>query len=296
MIGVGGRYVASDTALKEITRMKPRRPKLTAIFVIAAIVVVVAGCGTGGTAAGPKPRDAVRRTSFQGLNAIAGVTATTVGVGARSAEILTPSRKSQPGAKPPVIFLHAWGPTTPFLYKAWLHHLVTSRTTVIYPAYQSPTSSPADMLTNLQAGVRASLARLGEDPTSVVVAGHTTGATLALDYAASAATAGLPPACAVYGVFPSAKPGLRTAIPLSDLRQIPPGTKLLLIAGSSDPVPGGTELAQALGAQAGQIPRARRTVLLANDNNPNGPIEQSAASRHTYWEPLDHLVTECRRR
>ncbi len=114
---------------------------------------------------------------------------------------------SPAGKEPVVIFLHAWGPPTPLFYEEWMSHLVGDGVTVIFPAYQS--TALATLPQNVQTSVRAALKRLSVAPSLVVVAGDTTGAALAIDYAASAAAAGLPPACAVYGVFPGVNLGAK---------------------------------------------------------------------------------------
>ncbi|HEY5046023.1 MAG TPA: alpha/beta fold hydrolase [Solirubrobacteraceae bacterium] len=193
-----------------------------------------------------------------------------------------------------MIFLHGWGPTTPFFYKAWMSHLVDEGVTVIFPAYQG--TALATLPKNVEVSVRAALKRLSVAPSSVVLAGHTSGATLAIDYATSAAAAGLPSACAVYGVFPGVSLSATANIPLSEPAKLPAASRLVLVAGPSDPIPGGTNLAQAIIADARQIPRSRRSLLNAPGDNPGGPVEQTTASQRTFWRPLDRLIADCGKR
>jgi hypothetical protein len=192
-----------------------------------------------------------------------------------------------------VIFLHAWGPTGLSLYTSWLRHLVDNGASVIFPTYEDGSSSPSSALPDLQVGVSLALARLGSSPASVIVAGHTTGATLALDYAASTAGNGLPRACAVYGVFPAVTLGPGQSVPLARSARLPASVSITLVAGPADPVPNGGALARGLLRAAGQIPRSRRVLRESSGPNPNGPLQTDAAARATYWRPLDRLIERC---
>lgn len=266
---------------------------LSTAAVIAGFVLI-AGCG-GGQARSNTGQGRPRGTSAERAGDsvhIAGVKQTEVGDGAQGALILSGSGPA--GEGPVVIFLHAWGPPTPLFYEEWMSHLVGDGVTVIFPAYQS--TALATLPQNVQTSVRAALKRLSVAPSSVVVAGDTTGAALAIDYAASAAAAGLPPACAVYGVFPGVNLGTNTNIPLSDPAKIPVAARLVLVAGPSDPVPGGTGLAEAIIAGAKQIPRSHRRTISASGDDPNGPFEHASADQRTYWRPLDRLIAGCAKR
>jgi hypothetical protein len=192
-----------------------------------------------------------------------------------------------------VIFLHAWGPTGLFLYASWLRHLVGDGAAVIFPAYEDGSSSPSSALADMQVGVSLALARLGSSPASVIVAGHTTGATLALDYAASAARSGLPRACAVYGVFPAVVLGPGPSVPIAHSARLPASASITLVAGPADPVPNGGALARGLLRAAAQIPRSRRVLRESPGPNPNGPLQAGPAARATYWRPLDRLIERC---
>ena len=258
-------------------------------------VALIAGCGGGqarsNTAQGSRPREEGAERAGDPVR-IVGVKQTEVGHGAQGALILSGS--ATVGEEPVVIFLHAWGPSTPLFYEEWMSHLVGDGVTVIFPAYQS--TALATLPQNVQTSVRTALKWLSVAPLSVVVAGQTTGAALAIDYAADAAAAGLPPACAVYGVFPGVNLGANANIPLSDPAKIPVAARLVLVAGPSDPVPGGTGLAEAIVAGAKQIPRSHRRTISASGDDPNGPFEHTTADQRTYWRPLDRLIAACAKR
>ena len=123
-----------------------------------------------------------------------------VGSGTRAAVVMRPH---DPGpGRPVVLFLHGWTANVPRAYDAWLRHLVDEGADVVFPIYQrAPFDDVRTPLPNVLAAVRAALARLpGHGP--VIAAGHSAGGSLSSDYAASAASAGLPRPVAVYAVYP----------------------------------------------------------------------------------------------
>lgn len=268
------------------------RCKYFSILTAAICIMLIVGCG------GERMRSDARNdgrkkdhAGFAGSIKIPGVALAEIGHGAGAAQILS---GTEPAGRQVVIFLHGFGPTTPLLYRAWMSHLVRGGATVIFPVYQG--TALAKLPQNVQTSVRAALKRLPVVPSSVVVAGQTSGAALAIDYAVTAAAAGLPRACGVYGVFPGVKLDANANIPLSNPAKIPAASTLVLVAGPSDPVPGGTGLAKAIIAGARQVPRSRRSLLDAPGDNPDGPVEQTAASRRAYWKPLDRLIADCAKR
>lgn len=277
------------------------RAATTRALVALAVVAAVSGCGGAApqrgdaTQAGQPPASATVK-GFNAATPIPDVRQVHAGTSARSALVLSRANAKSRRSTPVVIFLHAWGPTGTLLYKAWLRHLVGDGATVIFPLYQDRTSPPSRAVKDIQAGVRAALTRIRAAPASVIVAGHTTGAVLALDYAITATSAGLPPACAVYGIFPALKFGLHAGVPLSDPARLPGTTRLVLVAGSSDPVPNGKTLARAIIAQARQIPSARKGVLNSPGDDPDGPLRATRQARRVYWRPLDRMIRRCARR
>jgi predicted esterase len=252
-------------------------------MLVALAILLTAGCGS-------QHRTAHVSALLRPIS-LPGGTQQTVGHRAEAATILTPSGANARDAGSVVVFLHGWGPTTPVLYPAWLAHLVDEGATVIFPAYQSERLS--QLLQNVQDAVRTALEHLPSRPRSLILAGHTTGATLALDYASTAAYTGLPPACAIYGVFPATVLGSRGNLPLANLSAIPASTLLTLVGGRSDPVLSG-ESPQQLLKDASRVPAAHRTLLEPGEDS-GGPTESTAASQRTYWKPLDELIARCTR-
>lgn len=268
----------------------------TSLAAVAAAAGVF-GCGgavqTGGARKAGQDRAHAAAKGFNASPAIAGVRQVQVGAGTQAAMVLTHAGAPIRDPAPVVVFLHAWGPTGTLLYTSWLRHLASEGVMVIFPVYQDRASHPASAPTNVQAGVRAALALMHNTSSSVVLVGYTTGAALALDYAASAKSAGLPPACGVYGVFPAVSFGLHTAVPLSNPARLPAAMRLVLVAGSSDPVPGGEALARAIAAQARQIPSSRKEFRRSPGDDPNGPLLATRQARSVYWLPFDRMIRRC---
>jgi len=216
----------------------------------------------------------------------------TVGRGPQTATIIRPDVD---GRLPVVLFLHGWGATRPGSYRPWLDHLAREGNAVVYPRYQdSFLEPPPQVLGNVLAGLRLALARVDEDPGSLVVAGHSAGGALAADYAAIARSARLPVPLAVFSAYPGRT--LRDVpfgVPEIAPRRIPRATRLVALAGSRDRVVG-VRPARRLVRLAG----ARRKSLVVVDDpaaaDHLGPQRADAAARREFWARLDRLIASAR--
>jgi dienelactone hydrolase len=253
--------------------------------------IVVAGCGDATVAPAPQPSGPSIRTS-------AGV-ARPYGVGASQVWVLTP-RARQPRSV--VVFVHGWAATTPFeWHQAWLDHLLKEGSAVIFPVYQPGSTDDPQVVTifDLRTGLRRGFAALGKRELPVVAAGFSFGATLAFYYAANARYWGLPPARAVYSIFPvdpiAFDPGLMR------LHRLPAqqATRVELLVGDRDAVvgdAGARAFWEWLSPSTHRLSKYRvvRTTarLLADHEAPT--YVQSAEVRRVFWRPLDALISRCR--
>ena len=213
-----------------------------------------------------------------------------VGSGARGAAIFLPlSAAGRPG--PVVIFLHGWVALDPRRYGPWIAHLVRRGTTVIYPAYQTkPAYDTITPLADLLAGVRLALGEVDLASGRLVTVGHSAGGALAADYAAVAASEGLPAPAAVFSVYPGRKMRhLSVPIPTTHLAAIAPGTRLLVFAGERD-----TAVGSGTGRRIATLARhADATLKIIRDDDVDehsAPRSFDGAAQRTFWAPLDALI------
>lgn len=277
-----------------------------------SVVVVAAGIAAGLSAAllGAQPADTGRRAATVQISngpeqSGGGPGPTTrprpivrfgVGRGSRGAAIVR--RAGVSGPQPVVIFLHGWGLTEPSAYRGWIRHLAAMGNTVIVPRYQRDArSDPRRVRRWALAGIRQALRRMEVAPGSLVVAGHSAGAALAVDYAASARSSGLPRPVAVFAVYPGRSIlGYPSGIPEVDPSRIPRQTFLTVMAGTSDTVVG-IEPARTLYRRASAVRPERRQLIIvgrAGVADHYAPTRSSPAVRRTFWRRLDRLLASSR--
>ena len=213
----------------------------------------------------------------------------TVGRGPQTATIVRPDVD---GPVPVVVFLHGWGAAQPRFYQPWIDHLAREGNAVIYPRYQdSFVDEPSQVLGNALAGVRLALARIDEQPGSLVVAGHSAGGALAADYAAIARTAKLPEPVAVFSAYPGRTlRRVTVGIPEIDPGRIPASTEVVALAGTNDRVVGqraARRIARSTGGRLIVVDDPRASDHL-------GPQRADAVSRREFWARLDALIRQAR--
>jgi acetyl esterase/lipase len=220
-----------------------------------------------------------------------------VGSGPRGATIVVQGAVDRP--RPVVMFLHGWRLLGPEAYKGWIDHLARAGNAVVVPRYERATGQRTDqVLDNAIAGLRAALARVRVDMSSLVVAGHSAGAAIAVDYAATAPSARLPKPKAVFAVYPGRAIRGEEAIPEADASQIPPATRIVALAGSKDEIVGDQPAEQVV-ASATSVPEQRRQLIRIDDPEAAGhfdPVLDRPAVRREIWQRLDRLIAAARQR
>jgi hypothetical protein len=223
-----------------------------------------------------------------------------VGSGTTAAVVMRP-HDAAPG-RPVVLFHHGWTANVPRAYGAWLRHLVDEGADVVFPIYQRrPFDDVRTPLPNVLAAVRAALARLpGHGP--LIAAGHSAGGSLSSDYAASAASAGLPRPVAVYAVFPGRDLGPGLFLRGPPLSGIAAGTRLLVSSppptASSAPRPRGRSSPE---RRASKASCARSAIRSSASTTPRWATPRASGARSgprsTGWyapRPGSHRTTHQR--
>ena len=217
------------------------------------------------------------------------------GRGAGAVAVVGPAAPA--GPVPVVVFLHGWGYQSANNYRAWIRHLARRGNAVIVPRYQtSANADPAGVRGEMLRGVRIALRHIEALPRTLVVAGHSAGAALAVDYAAVARSHGLPRPRAVYAVYPGRAIRGTAGIPAADLARISPDTRLRVLAGARDTVVGQGPARQLVEAAIAVPSWRRRIVRVSRPEVADhlAPLRSSSAARTTFWRRLDRLIDAVR--
>ncbi len=218
-----------------------------------------------------------------------------VGRNARRVYILRPADPQRRDG-PVVLFLHGYGSATVAGYERWLAHLVRQGATVLFPAYQrrpyGDRRLARESLDNIVSGLPAALERVRVPEAGLTVAGVSAGGALAVDYATSAKALGLPPAKAVYSVYPGrGLPGGAVVVPAAE-GSPPADTEMVAVASPLDEV-AGTAWARELLNDAVDVPAGRKRLVIVRDPKVgahSAPALTTREARRTFWAPLDRLV------
>lgn len=278
---------------------------LVAVLVALAVGVAIAvtgGDGGGGTSLPERVTAPVQSGDVgaapvpEGPPEVETVRRVRVGAGAQAAVALVPEPREDPA--PAVVFLHGWGLTRVNDYGPWLRHLARDGNVVIFPRYQlDDQSDPALARGDAIAGVRAALDEVPVDEESLVVAGHSAGAALAVDLAAVSASEGLPAPAGVFAVYPGRTIlGYPAGIPAADYGGVAADTEIVVMAGASDEVDGQTT-ALAIYNDLTQGSSARPRYLLVQDPQAYdhfAPTRATPSVRTTFWRRLDRLLERAR--
>ena len=255
-------------------------------LLLVLLVLVSAGLDGGGEPAPPPPASTIPPPSQFSPDS---AERTDVGRGPQGAAIFRPKTPGGPADGAVVVFLHGWAGVDAALYGRWIDHLVRRGTTVIYPIYQEePYRDTETPLANMLVALRLAFEKV--DASRLVVAGHSAGGALASDYAASASAAGLPPPDAVFSAYPGRAIGdIEARLEPVDGRNIPAGTRMLVLGGAGDTLVG-TRWARQIARDATRADVTLRIVRDPAVDDHTAPTRDSSEARRAFWKPLDRLV------
>lgn len=212
--------------------MRHRLEELFPILVILILAIPLSHAGSN---------DNPSRYQHDGFLALRG------GEGAAEYWAFLPDRPS-PREAPVVVFLHGWGGMDPYLYGAWIKHLVLRGNIVIYPRYQTNIKTKFEAMTpGAMKAVQDAYNRLQtEGPVrpsrDLAFVGHSMGGFIAANLAVIAAENGLPEPSALMIVAPGDGDGrmrrLGQKLPLVDMARAPANLAVLLVTGDQDSVVG----------------------------------------------------------
>jgi predicted esterase len=244
---------------------------MRALVTTGFVVLVLAGCGGGGSSDALDPP---------------------VGSGAGRAWVLRPDGPP----KSVVVFVHGLGGPQEILptnHLPWLRHLVDQGSAVIYPAYETaPGGTRA--VAHILAGVKNGLHELGDPKVPLAGIGYSRGGRLVVEWAALQR----PAPHAVLSVFPSQiNPMMEPPI---DLRRLDHAMKLKVLVGDSDQAVGNAGAAELLDRlltfgfpqQNIQGSVVHSTPDLVADHF--APLDTGADARRLFWAPGDQIVNTAR--
>lgn len=218
----------------------------------------------------PPPTQPAQATSGPGSSSAAHASFTTqsFGDGAERYFLYQPASPT-PSSAPVVIFLHGYSGVNARVYGGWIAHLLGRGYIVIYPQYQTTAAGADQYTTNAIVAITDAFSRLGADGNvaadtdKVAVVGHSLGGAIAMNYAALAASEGLPQPRAILlvnsadaDVFVQSFPSILEG----DFGAIAADTLFLAIVGQVDLIAGADFALKAFNGLT-QIPVENRQVI-----------------------------------
>ena len=172
---------------------------------------------------------------------------------------------------PLVVFMHGWSPTKTQAYGPWIEPIVRRGNIVVFPRYQADMQTfPADFTPNAIGAIQNAIRRLETeagrtrpDLSRFALAGHSMGAMICANIAATASTNKLPVARAILCAQPGRTWGLPAfaVIPVDDRSAIPAESLLVTLVGDKDEVVRDVD-AKRIHNEATKVPRANKNYLV----------------------------------
>jgi dienelactone hydrolase len=182
-------------------------------------------------------------------------------------------------SRPVVVFLHAWGATNPMVYGAWIDHLARRGYLVLFPAFQEVgRTRPVDATPRAAARIKAALAALESDPDArpdtarFALLGHSAGAGVAANLAATAKASELPMPKLVFMLMPGgvASDEKSRGVQLADLSQIDPGTDIITMVGDREAA-ASERVSRRILRAASEVPAQRKLFMRAGSDDHGFP-------------------------
>lgn len=197
------------------------------------------------------------------------------GFGATENWVFVPEQP-RPVEAPVVVLVHGWAGMDPYLYGAWIKHLVLRGNIVIYPRYQANIKTKLDDMTpNALVAVQAAYQQLqsfgpvSPAPDKLAYVGHSMGGFVALNLAALSTSIGLPAPRALMIAVPGdgdgRMPRLGERLALSDMSALPHSTRILLVTADADTVVADRGAAKIWDALRGVPERDKAYVTILSD-------------------------------
>ncbi len=222
----------------------------------------------------PQPKDGPGGCDYKH----AAVSESKHGSGGTEYHLFEPAQPA-PESAPVIVFLHGWTAIDPWLYGAWINHLVRRGNIVIHARYQESALTPMEQFTpNTLTAVKAALVELAKpghvkpDTARFAIAGHSVGGLLTANLGALAVENGLPVPRALMSVQPgrSARSQQPFGLKLADLSKIPAAALLLCLTGERDGVCGDTDARRIL-TESTSIPAERKNLIILTTDTHGQP-------------------------
>lgn len=178
-----------------------------------------------------------------------------------------------------VVLFHAWGAVNPVVYGGWIEHLARRGHLVLVPDFQQVGKTRAvDATDNAAALLKSALAELASDPQAkpdpgrVFYLGHSAGAGIAANLAATARTRELPVPKLVFAVMPGgiASDERSRGVVLADLSGIDEGTAIVTVVGDRETVAADRASRRIL-KEASAVPVGRKLFVRSSSDDHGFP-------------------------
>lgn len=198
--------------------------------------------------------------------------------------------------RPVVVLLHAWGAVNPSAYGGWIDHLARRGFLVLAPAFQDiGRTRPVEASGRAGELLRDALAVLTADKAArpdlsrVAYLGHSAGAGIAANLAASGGRDGLPVPRLVFAIMPGgiASDDKARGVPLGDLSRIDPATAIVAMSGDRE-FQASDRAGRRILREAAEVPASRKLFMRAASDDHGFPaLSATLASPGSPLEAYD---------